>query len=215
MIWDKNCNEMNILCTDARVPERECRVVIESDRVPVWIPFPTSGLWFEGRAFGATRTAGAPRWTASTWCSVVMCLCHETVNQLLPVLWKWLTLAAVVPEQLGIGRLTIGLHIYGIYVAVQRGLTKDKSYRSKVWWQRLRRWEQSVCCVGDAPPRWPWPWKMTDAFDDSLESVFKRNFCSRERLYSPWRSERGRLWLFDRRRGCALQLLSRRERLKE
>ena len=35
MIWDKNCNEMNILCTDARVPERECRVVIEGDRLPV------------------------------------------------------------------------------------------------------------------------------------------------------------------------------------
>ena len=92
---------------------------------------------------------------------------------------------------------------------------KDKSYRSKVWWHRLRRWEQSVCCVGDAPPRWPWPWKMTDAFDDSLENVFKKDFCSREKLYSPWRSEKGRLWLFDHRRGCALRLLSRRKRLKE
>ena len=35
MICDKKCIEMNILCTDARVPERENRVVIESDRVPV------------------------------------------------------------------------------------------------------------------------------------------------------------------------------------
>jgi len=31
----QNCNEMNILCTDARVPERVCRVVIENIRVPV------------------------------------------------------------------------------------------------------------------------------------------------------------------------------------
>ncbi len=39
MIGDKKCIEMKIslipLCTDARVPERENRVVIESDRVAV------------------------------------------------------------------------------------------------------------------------------------------------------------------------------------
>jgi hypothetical protein len=143
-----------------------------------------------------------------------MCSCHESVNQVLPVFENDWLLLLLFPKQLKIGSLQSASLSTGFMWQCSGNWRKGKSYRSKVWWQRLRRWEQSVCCVGDAPPHWPWPWKMTDAFDDSLENVFKRNFCSRERLYSPWRSENGRLWLFDRRRGCTLQLMSRRERLK-
>ena len=163
MFWDEIL--LVPLCTDTRVLERENRVVIESDRVAVWIPFPTSILWFVGRIFGATRTAKATRWTASTKDSMVTCLCREIVNRMLPVMWKWLTLAAAVPWTAG-NRKAYNRPPYLRDFAWQcsGNWQKAKAIGSKVWWHWLRRWEQSVCCGGDAPPRWPWPWKMTDAF---------------------------------------------------
>ncbi len=185
MFWD----EISLvpLCTDTRVHSKSKR---EYDLIALWwISNPLSQPQVSSlrtESFEQCEIADAAQWTVAMKDSVVMCLCQEMWIKCYPFGENDWLLLLLFPGQLMIRRITISLHIYGVLCGSAAGTDKKtKASGSEVRWLWLWQWGQPVCCECDALPRWPWPRKVTDAFDGSLENVFKKDFWLPERLCSP------------------------------